>query len=55
MSVYHLDRALMPLGGLVGEVLADTAGATWAFISLGAICMAAILVIGAAGEAMRKL
>ena len=43
------------MGGVVGGVLADTAGASWAFISLGAICMAAILVIGAAGKAVQQL
>ena len=46
MSVYHMDRALMPLGAMVGGTLTDAAGASWALMILGAICVVSVFAIG---------
>ena len=55
MSVYHLDRGLMPLGSVVGGVIADAAGGAWALIFLGSTCVAGIAIIAAVGRALRNL
>ena len=55
MAVYHLDRALMPLGAVMGGVLTDAAGAPLAFVILGTVCIAAILMVGVTQRTVRQL
>lgn len=55
MSVYHLDRGLMPLGSVVGGVVADAAGGAWALIVLGGTCVAGIAIVAAVGRTLRNL
>ena len=55
MSVYHLDRGLMPLGSVVAGVLADATNGAWDLIFLGGTCVTATLVVGALGKAVRNL
>lgn len=55
MSVYHLDRGLMPLGSVVGGVLADAAGGGWALIFLGGTCVTGVAIVVAVGRTLRNL
>lgn len=55
VSLNALDTAVIPLGGLIGGILADLLGAPWALTILGASGLAFVGVAFLALPAVRKL
>ena len=55
LSVYNLDRGLMPLGSMGGGGLADAFSATTALMLMGGTAAAMIAVVGALSPRIRRL
>jgi len=55
MSVYTLDRGLVPLGTMVAGPLADAFGAPLALLVMGGVCMALPLVVGLRFPFVRRI
>ena len=55
MSVYTLDRGLVPLGTMVAGPLADAFGAPLALLAMGGVCMVVPLLVGLRFPFVRRM
>jgi hypothetical protein len=55
MSIYMLDRGLMPLGAMLAGILASVLGSPWAVAIMGASCTLIALVVAVRRPEIREI